>query len=105
MAANPVPNNSHVPGSGIVSTAPQAPIFFFFPSLSASISTVLPFFFIGEHAPSGNGGGDMGTKLPPLNGSYRLSGPAAPMPGTPGRFNNADSKATGGPCIAVPAPA
>src|ERR1700685_3602306 len=110
MATRPEANINHVPGSGTVPIPPPPPQalvdIFFFPSGSVSISTPPPFFFFtGEQSPSGNGGGRIGTNLPPVNGSYKFNGPAGPRPGTDGRFNSADSNATGGPCTAVPSPA
>src|SRR5271157_1001093 len=107
MAASPEANSTQVPGSGTtpVTPDPQAPAFFFFPPTSPSPISPEPFFFTGSQRPVGNGGGASGTQFPATNGSYKLSRPAGPRPGISGRLSNADSKATGGDCVAVPFPA
>src|SRR5580658_102660 len=108
MNTKPEPNKIQVPGSGTVPTPPPrpqtpGPLVFFLPTLSTSSSS-LPFFFVPSPQTAGKGGGEIGTKLPPGNGLYKLKGPAGSSPGPPGRLSNDDSKTTGGACIAVPAP-
>src|ERR1022692_4005719 len=82
MRAKPETNSTQVPGSGSTPGAPQGPPFFLTsPSPTQQPVSTVPFFLTGPHRPTGNGGGAMGTQLPPTNGLYRLSGPAGPSPG------------------------
>src|ERR1022692_3238502 len=99
MAAKPEANINQVPGSGTVAgpLTPQGPTFFFLPPLPPSPVVPMPFFFFsGPQRPTGRGGGAMGTKLPPTNGLYKLSGPAGSKVAVSGRLSNADGNATGG---------
>src|ERR1700674_5012489 len=86
MAARPEANMTQVPASG-TTPVPQGPPPFFFLPPSPSPPTqhpfsLVPFFLVGPQSPEGSGGGEIGVQFPPTNGSYKLSGPTAPRPGT-----------------------
>src|ERR1700722_1199158 len=105
MAAKPDANSSQVPGSGTVSVPPptsqETGLFFLPPVLTGAAAAFV--FPPGAQRPTGNGGADRDRKLPPTNGSYKLSGRTVSVPGIWGRFS-ADSKGTPGDCMAMPSP-
>src|ERR1700692_3092259 len=103
MAAQPEANSNHVPGSGMVPGPPlptsqeAGPFFLLLPPLIAAGAPLA--FPPGEQSPTGNGGADSARKLPPTNGSYKLSGRTPSVPGICGRLSKADSNGVPGDCM------